>query len=165
MGRLDSEPDVVKTIELHSLAARFIGFMAIWAFFGFVALIIVADSDAGPGAGVFATAVAGFAAILLAFAILCEPYRALITTNGKIRFDSVMSRKEYDLEKIRSLKVVEDSEGSREIRLEFSDGKYRMLAPVNHFHELAAAIKEVQPSVKIEHLPPNWFERMIGRTE
>jgi hypothetical protein len=83
----------------------------------------------------------------------------LITTRGKIRFDSVISKAEYDIEKIRAFRLVEDSDGDRTVRLEFSDGRSYELVGARQFHELATAIREMNPRVKIEDLQPKWYER------
>jgi hypothetical protein len=109
-------------------------------------------------------AVLGIGATVIVWCVLREPLRVIITTKGKIRFDSIMFSKEYDLETLTSVKVVESDESTR-IRLEFSDGRsYSLGRPtIDQFRELATAIHEVNPSVKIDHLPPLLFERIFGR--
>jgi len=138
------ETDVVKSIELPS--GRYIVVLIV-VVGSFIILAIAVAQDFNFGAGVFLSVVVGFQAFI-AYHVFCEPNRASITTKGTIRFHSPISRVEYDIKTIISLRIVEDSEGDS-VRLDFTDGKSLELMCVRQFHELAAAIREVDPTVTI----------------
>jgi hypothetical protein len=137
--------DVVKSIRLEiSPGAEYF-----WgAFLAFVfAVLIIAPFIATDGleSGVaIAFWYAGLgivAAIIVSFA-LRSPRHVRITTRGKIRFDSLMFKREYDLKTHTWVKVVEDDEGSRNVRLVFSDGQSYTFTPPyqNQYHELVDGI-------------------------
>lgn len=138
------ESDVVKSIELPSGRYIFVLVLLVWSF---VIPAIAVAQDFNFGAGIFLFAVVVFQAII-AYYVFREPNRASITTKGKLRFDSPISRVEYDIKTIISLRIIEDSEGDR-VRLDFTDGTSLELMCARQFYELATAIREVDPTVAI----------------
>jgi hypothetical protein len=154
MDRTDADPEVVKTVGLFSPVATYVVSLASLVFLIFSLIDILGDFnfvfEIETGRGLFTVAVVWVWVFIGASSFWLQPYRAVITTKGKIRFDWITFSKVYDLEKASSIALVRDGEDSI-VELEFSDGKVQRIRNASCLPKLASAIREVQWSHEKEH--------------